>query len=76
MKETLIQVDLKLEAIKQQLEALKTDMENIRSYYKYQNDETRSISEDFIVTYSNMGDIQCLQDLIEELLIIETEDEE
>lgn len=42
--------------------------ERIRSHYKYQNEETDSMSENFIVSYFNtVGELEGLLDSINEL---------
>ncbi len=50
--------------------------EEIRKYYKYQNSDTDSISESFIVSHANIiGDIYGLTCDLDELIEIEDEDE-
>lgn len=75
MKKELESFKNKLENIQKSISDLKSEAENIRSYYKYQNEETRSISEDFIVSYSNCSDIECIIDSIDSLIEYEEEQE-
>jgi SMC interacting uncharacterized protein involved in chromosome segregation len=60
-----------LEKINVKLESLRSTVNEIRLYYKYQNDELDSSSEDFIVSFEELRDysiscIDCLTDIIEE----------
>lgn len=43
-------------------------VEEIRSYYKYQNEETDSISEDLIVGFCNCNEVCHLIDNIDDLI--------
>ena len=50
---------------------IKKEAEEIRSWYKHQNEETRSISEDFIVNIANYGDYGEAAESIDELIAYE-----
>ena len=63
----------KVQQLDEQAKLLSKEMTDIRQYYKYQNDQTDSISEDLIVTYANMSDLQSLVDSLEELIEYEEE---
>lgn len=53
--------------LKRKFEQLASEAEYVRSYYKYQNSETDSLSEDFIVSFSNQ-DVDGAFDAILDLL--------
>ena len=74
-KESLNKTKEKLAIIKKMIDDLKSEMEEIRGHYKYQNDETRSISEDLIVNYSNRSEIDQWDESIDELINWEEEGE-
>ena len=47
---------------------IKKEANEIRSWYKYQNEETRSISEDLIVNISNDGCYEEASEYIDDLI--------
>ena len=66
------QLLLKINDLEQEIEK---KAEKIRSYYKYQNEETDSISEDFIVTVVNRYGWDEADEFIDSLIEYEGEDD-
>jgi len=69
MKETIEYSIQSLEQIELDINALLPHAKQIRNFYKYQNSDTDSVSESYIVGLNNLlGDICGLRDELEELL--------
>ena len=73
MLQRLKEVRDKIQALDEQAKLLSKEMEEIRSHYKYQMNETRSISESLIVNYVNMSDLEGLVEDLNELIEYETD---
>lgn len=73
MLQRLKEVRDKIQASDEQAKLLSKEMEEIRSHYKYQMNETRSISESLIVNYFNMSDLEGLVEDLNELIEYETD---
>lgn len=68
MKPNLEQFKSKLQSIQKQFESLKKEAEEIRSWYKYQNETTDSYSEAFIVNFSYFDGFESIIDDIDSLI--------
>lgn len=69
----LVNLKLKLRKMKNIYDEITYDMNKLRDYYKYQNGDTDSCSEDIIVTFSNYMEIDSIIDGIDELIEYENE---
>lgn len=76
MKEKLEAFKSQIEEMRKKFVSLKDDADYIRSYYKHQNDETRSTSESFIVHYSGYFEFESLIENLDELISYEEDLEE
>lgn len=74
MKNEIAVMELKLKAIKEEVEKLKPLAEKIRSHYKHQNAEADSASEDFILSFERLSDIEHCLDFLRELEAYETQE--
>jgi hypothetical protein len=69
MKERLNLFAQKLTALRSSISNLQKEAEEIRSYYKHQNEETRSSSEGFIISYSSLdGEVDYVLDCVNDLI--------
>jgi hypothetical protein len=76
MKTQLEEVKNELLGVHSRLVELFKKSEEIRKYYKYQNRETDSVSESFIIGHANIiGEIYGLTCDLDELIEMEREDE-
>jgi len=74
MKDKLTKMKESLRKLHNLQQQVKSEAEEIRTYYKHQNEETRSISEDFIVNIANDGDPEEAEAFIDDLIAYEDGD--
>lgn len=74
MKMEILKLESQLRDVHRELQRLFKDGETIRKYYKYQNSNTDSTSESFIVGFSSViGDTYSLICDLEELVELDSE---
>lgn len=64
----LVVLKRKLEIISGHIKDADRDMEKMRSYFKYQNGDMDSLSEELIVGWQGFTDVDSLVEQVEELI--------
>lgn len=67
-------LQVKINQLKQEWQALEQEANAVRSHYKHQSSDLDSYSESFIVSYAN-GDLEGASDYLTDLVSVVEEDE-